>query len=178
MEEFIALNQQAIFNKISLVRQVDGCYCCSDLINALSDAVVRDLRLINDYDDTQVIIKKITNDKQGRNMRFFTITGIHRYLHEGKIYSYNNACAYFKVSPINKDHKKWIITVNKCIVDNLFISSKILRWLFEKKKSSVVLGERVDYKTLTQWLKTASGYNDERANWLIENYKTNTVLIN
>ena len=170
MEEFILINQRALFSKLDTCRKIDNLYNCNDIIEILSESKSRDVRLINDYDISEVVIKKVFVDSQYRRMRYFTQLGICKYLHEGKIYSYTNACAYFSVIPINKEHLKWKKTVDAFIVDGSFITSNILKWLFEKKKSCVALGVYVSIDKLKIYLDSTNTYNKERAKWLLLNY--------
>ena len=170
MEEFVLFNQKALFSKLDKVRKINNCYNCNDIIEILSESKSRDIRHINDYDISEVIICKVFIETQTRRLRYFTLAGIAKYLHEGKIYSYANACVYFSVQPINKEHIKWKKTVDTFLVNDSFDTNKILKWLFEKKKSCVALGNYVDIGKLSLYLKSVSGYNEERAKWLLVNY--------
>jgi hypothetical protein len=170
MEGFILVNQRALFTKLDTVRKIDKLYNCNDIIEILSESKARDMRLINDYDISEVVIKKVFINTQTRRLRYFTLLGIAKYLHEGKIYSYANACAYFSVQPINKEHAKWKKTVDSYVVDGLFATGNILKWLFEKKKSCMALDNYISIDKLKVYLDSTNGYNEERAKWLLLNY--------
>jgi hypothetical protein len=145
MDKLLSINKSAISNKLDKVKRIkykngNTLYSCNDMIEFLSESKSRDKRLINDYTKEQVVVRNIDVSGVLRACRFFTILGIERYLNEGKIYSYSNACAYFFIPVKNKKHEQYSLELTKCQVGNKYDTKKLLRWLFEKRKSIKSLG--------------------------------------
>jgi len=168
----IDLNKKSIQSKIDTLKIIDDCYPANDLICILSDSIERDKRLINEYLDSEVVLKKVKKDSYSKWIRYFTKSGLIRYLHEGKIFSYINACEIFNVKPINKKHIEWDTFLNKCInSDGEYNVSSVLKWLFEKRKSCKSLGT---YCALTDIVNFASNFDidEDKLSYLIT--KSNT----
>lgn len=158
MDHLLAVNKQAINKKLDAVKRVNDNSCilynCNDIIDALSDAKVRDKRLINDYGKEYVLVRSIKIKNVSRACRFFTLKGIERYLNEGKIYSYKNACEYFSISDRNKQHDKYKEQLEKCKEsEEYYNTKKILKWLYEKRKSIKALGETTTIKNLLEYIE-------------------------
>lgn len=135
-------------NKLALVKKIqtiqthkvsdDLLYACTDVINALSNSIIRDLRYINDFSTDEIKVIQVLRVKTSKlvKLRFFTKVGLTRYLHEGKVYSYKLACEYFSVQTIDLTslaHAKTIAKFRNS--DNLYNVNQTLKWIFEKRKS-------------------------------------------
>jgi hypothetical protein len=149
------LNQQVLFSKLDRIPKIDNVYVrCNDLIDVVSDAKIRDKRLINDYGSDLVIIKKIKVKGVLRECRCFTRMGLETYIHNGKLYDYKNVCAYYQVTM-----KDFIADELKSLVveeedDEVYFNTKqILKWLFEKRKSDKSLGDKISMTDLREWIK-------------------------
>jgi len=154
MQKLKNINRDAIFEKLANLKVIENTIQCNALINAISTAVSRDKKLINNYSQNEVIVSLIkTDNNKLRYCRMFTVDGIKRYVHEGKIYSYLNVCEYFGIKPIDK----LAVELKKCMTDNgLFITIKILRWLFETQKRTTKLPKKTSYEKLIEWINTQS----------------------
>ena len=170
IDDYVQINQLVIFAKIDTVRRLDDLYHCNDLINILSDSIARDVRLVNDFTSDELVIRTAWDKTQYRRMRYLTLFGVARYIHDGKIYSYANACAYFSLEPINKQHAKWKKSIDAFIINDMFSTKHILQWLFERKKSCAALGIVVSKQRLAAYLAETAYYNKERADYLIASY--------
>lgn len=161
MDELHAINRAAIFDKLSKVRCIDNTWIACDVIKALSESIVSDTRLINNFNDDEMIVKKLK-----RKYRCLTIKGIEKYLNLGKCYSYNNACAYFKIEPINKNTEKFkndilsfTVTdkISFTVTDNnsetYYTTKKILRWLCDKRKQDSTLSDTIAHSDILYWCK-------------------------
>ena len=123
---------------------------CNEIINAISTSVARDKRIINGYSKDEMVTQKIKVNGVLRNCRMFTIQGIERYIQEGNIYSYENVCEYFGVDTLDPKNKEIIKYMDK---KNKFITKKILKWLFGKRKQDKSLGKSIKYDELVEWMK-------------------------
>ena len=101
------INKTGLHSKLKKAVVIDGCYKANDIIGVLSNNIERDKRLINDYEEDEVVVKKTKCGHYMRSARFFTQKGIERYLSEGKLFSYENACLFFKVQTKNTNYLKW-----------------------------------------------------------------------
>ena len=146
MESLVDLNKKALHDKLANVdtkKLKNGTvYNANDVIDILSTHKDRDKRLINDYSNEEVLILKSKRKGYLRSSRFFTITGISRYLLEGKIFAYKNACSFFNIEPQNIEYIKYNEQLCNIKDDNGAYNTKaLLKWLFGKRKSFKLLGD-------------------------------------
>ncbi len=180
MNDLLALNQKAIFDKIKQIRQIQNKYfVCNDFIDRLSETPGRDKALINTYTGNEIILFKLKRRGGLRVVRCFTLAGINKFIHEGNLYSYTNVCKYFNVEPLDKKKIKELDTLKKCLVieqqhnvdpsqQNQIVDpmphpinpsqqsynvKKLLRWTFQKRKSVVSLGQEIKLFEYIRWLK-------------------------
>ena len=159
-------------SKVNIISDHDRVrYKCNDIITAISNSVERDKRLINEYEQDEIIVRSTRTNGTLRKCRFFTVKGLERYVHEGKIYSYVNVCEYFNFIPKDKQHDKWKEEVDKCRQANEFITKKILKWVCEKRKIAKELGNVVNATALIKWLASTE-HNESKAQWLTTQYMT------
>jgi hypothetical protein len=167
MDVLIIANRDAIFKKLARLRVVEESICCNDLIDAISTSVSRDKRLINSYNISEMTRRKIMVHGTLRMCRMFTMAGIARYIQEGKVYGYENVCEYFGIVPINPLLTEMYNCLNK---KDLFITQKVLKWVFGKRKQTNELGVTVSHLELVEWLKN---YTDKIAD---DKYKLITEI--
>lgn len=150
MDDLQLANKTDVFEKLANLVVVRETIRCNDLIDAISTSVSRDKRLINNYTPEQMIKHDVQVGNTLRSCRMFTMEGIKRYVHEGKIYSYKNVCEYFGLSPIDP----LIAEMDKCKVpgSETFMTKKMLKWLFDKRKQTKELKSTVSLDKLRQWL--------------------------
>ncbi len=142
MDAILEFNRNGLSEKINKLNIVDDCYPANDLIEILSNAKERDKKLINSYDENEVVIKKVERNKLLRSVRYFTKSGVARYLHEGKLFNYKNACAHFGVIPIDLDKVEYRKQLAKYATDDgQYKVAPVLKWLYGKRKSCKALGE-------------------------------------
>jgi hypothetical protein len=168
IKEIRNINKESLYKKLENVEKIKDCYKANDVIDILSNNKERDKRLIGGYTRDEVVLKKTICNGFLRTTRFLTQKGIERYLHEGKIFSYENACSYFAVKPKDLDIEKWNIQLEKIKIDDEdniteYKTSLILKWLFEKRKFCKTLGENVSIESLLEWIDDA-GIVDEISN--------------
>lgn len=157
INSLLAINKKAIFDKLDKVEKKDNTYKVIDLIAALSTSIDRDRGIVNNYLPDEVFIRRVKCNGILRAARFFTLKGIARYLHEGKIYSYKNACEYFKVEPKDLEEEKLLnelkdMKVNSLDGSVLYDTKRLLRWLFEKRKSAKHLGDECSATTMLEYI--------------------------
>ena len=120
------INKTGLHSKLKKAVVIDGCYKANDIIGVLSNNIERDKRLINDYDEDEVVVKKTKCGHYMRSARFFTQKGIERYLSEGRLFSYENACLFFKVQTKNTNYLKWdkqFEKIKECEPKNIKVKS-------------------------------------------------------
>jgi len=172
------------FNKKSLFRKLENCvkvqcdnkvgWVCNEIIDILSDKKSTDRRLINDYLEDEVFTQVVSVDNLIRKYRIFTLKGIERYLYEGHIYNYNNACEFFGIIPRDKNLDKLKTTY----IGKEFIKSKILRWLFGKQKTVRSMPSSVPFETFEIWLKEYTGDIDKlKKEYLLDFIKKEKVYL-
>lgn len=175
IQKFLDVNRKAIFDKLDTVivikpDQSDAkLYLVNDVIDAISELKVRDKRLVNDWSDDYIgLVKYAKPGDQMRTYRAFTQLGITRYLAEGKIYSYKNACEWFGTVPKNKQHEVWESDLKKYqLADGSHDLRKILRWVYEKKKSCERFPDEITWRQLIKRIEDGSAeYNTDKLNWL------------
>lgn len=173
IDNLLDFNKKGIFDKLSKIRTIKinqlVYYLCNDVIDILSESPVRDKRLINDYESDEVVIRKKYINNVLRECRFFTIKGIERYLYEGKVFNYKNACDYFGVNVKNKQYEKWKADIDKILISGVFQTKTILKWLYEKRKSIKTLGEQISTSDLIKWLDGVEDddINQNKQKWLL-----------
>lgn len=160
----LELNKTTLHNKIAQVQNIkSNLYAANDLIDVLSTQKERDKRMINDYSEDEVTLRIVRRDGLLRKIRFFTLAGIARYLTEGKIYAYRDACAYFNTTPIDLEEKS--------IADELlamktstgtYKTTQLLKWLFGKRKMCKALGEYVTLSDVYQMFKDSPDIPDNK----------------
>lgn len=175
------INKYCLYKKLESVEKNENCYKANELINILSINKERDKKLIGNYNKNEVVIKKTNCYGYNRNTRFLTQKGIARYLHEGKIFSYENACKYFNVKPKDLDVEKWNLQLEKLKTDdekdmNKYKTNLLLKWLFEKRKSCKNLGTVVSIESLLEWISN-SKLEDEISNKKKIKYLKNITTI-
>ena len=148
--DLLEINRKELFRKINKIKvRFGGVRKCDDVIKALSSSVVSDKRLINGYTKAEVKLIGIQGKSGLRICRAFTNKGIRRYIHEGKIIDYQNACAYFGEKPLDKELEK----VRKYLGnDSKFNTRQILKWAYEKRKQDKTLGVRISCEELIEYL--------------------------
>ena len=133
-ETLLDINRRAIHAKLDRVYKKkigeNTYYLANGLISSVSEAIARDKRLINNYTDHEVIILM----HQSKNCRFLTESGVKRYIHDGKIYSYANVCSYFGIAPQDKKELEKIAKFNKCKDGDRYVTSMILKFIYGKRK--------------------------------------------
>jgi hypothetical protein len=149
MNKMKEINRMVVYSKLDNIHIYHNHIRCNDIIETLSEAKSRDKRLINDWGETEIIIRSVDVDGTLRKCRMFTPLGVIKYVHVGKIYSYVNVCNYFKTEPINKKNLELLKCMNK---DKIFETKKILKWLFERRKQTKTLGKTVELNQLKKWI--------------------------
>lgn len=152
IESLLDYNKQVLHEKIRNVKIIRNTYRANDLIDVLSSAPDRDKRLISCYENDEVLIRRTQCKGVLRMTRFLTLKGITRYLHEGKVFSYKNACSYFHVEPRDLEKEKLQKELQLYKIDDKYNTKKILRWLFEKRKSAKLLGDICTINQLVEYI--------------------------
>jgi hypothetical protein len=143
----LELNKNVLHDKLSKLKKYNDLYVAKDLIDILSDQKERDTRVINEFTDEEIKVHTVRRKSGLKSVRLFTAKGIERYLHEGKLFDYQNACSYFNVPAKDKVAESYSAFLSE-IYDSTtkkYNTKKILKWLFEKRKMCKSLG---DYTTL------------------------------
>lgn len=148
MEALELANKTAIFEKLAGLRVINETIRCNDLIELVSTAISRDKRLINSYSSEQMVTRLVSTNGVLRSCRMFTVAGIERYVHEGRLYSYKNVCKYFGLTPINP----LIGQLRKCMVGDQYNTKKVLKWLFDRRKQASELDTIISRDKLLTWL--------------------------
>lgn len=164
IDSLLDYNKQALFTKIKTVKVIRNTYRANELIDVLSSMPDRDKRIISEYEKDEVLIRRTQCKGVLRMTRFLTEKGVSRYLHEGKVFSYKNACEFFKVEPRDLEKEKLereleLMKEEENSDDNetpLYNTKKLLRWLFEKRKSAKVLGETCTAETILDFVDELS----------------------
>ena len=153
IESLLDYNKQALYDKIRSVKVIRNTYRANDLIDVLSSAPDRDKRIIADYEKDEVLIRRTQCKGVLRMTRFFTLKGVTRYLHEGKVFSYKNACSFFGITPKDLEKEKLEKELaNYKEEDGNYNTKRLLRWLFEKRKSAKVLGESCSIEKIIEFV--------------------------
>ena len=149
-QSLLQANKLALFAKLDTVQKINDLYVANDVIDVLSGQPTRDKRIISTYSEEEVKIFTVKRATGLKALRFFTKQGLVRYLHEGKITSYVNACDYFGVAPLDKksiEFAKYLSAIYDPDV-NKYKTSIILRWLFNKRKMCKELGDYTDINSI------------------------------
>lgn len=178
MEALLELNRQGLHTRLAKVQHVKDLYVASDLIDTLSNQKERDRRIINDYSEDELKTYKIQRPGGLKTVRMLTKKGIERYLHEGKLFDYQNACSYFSVIPIDKvkqgyltDLESFLSTAEKKDTtkkDNVkkYDTKKLLKWLFGKRKSYKALGDQTSIAKILEVFGTSSELDQPKLEFL------------
>ena len=154
MDKLHEINYLAIAEDLDTIEPVIGDDIrCDDLINLVSASIESDKRLINSFTKLEVYTDFIEVGNVLRRCRIFTPAGVCRYISEGKISGYRYVCEYYSIEAEDKVLKK----LNSYIINNHFITSKILKWLFQKRKRFKCFGKTVSVKNLIEWVKSYNG---------------------
>ena len=172
MESLLLLNKQATFAKLQNIQCVNGLYVANDIIDVLSDQRNTDRTMLNSYTEDEIRVYKIHRKSGTRLVRLFTIKGLARYLHEGKIYAYETACEYFGVQPIDRAKARYEVELSsmRCtkICDTTkYDTKKILKWLFNKRKSCKALGETTTVKDIVNMFINDDQIDDHKFKYLV-----------
>lgn len=136
------LNKTALHTKLkNQVQKIGDLHVTNDIIDALSNQKERDRRLVNDYTEDEIKTYTIKRTSGLKSVRMFTKKGLERYVHEGKLYDYANACRYFNIPPINQqtiEYNKFLESIES---DKKYKTNSLLKWLFGKRKMCKALGE-------------------------------------
>lgn len=180
MEALLELNKQGLHTRLAKVQHVKDLYVASDLIDTLSNQKERDRRLINDYSEDELKTYKIQRPGGLKTVRMLTKKGIERYLHEGKLFDYNNACSYFSVIPIDKvkqgyiaDLESFLSNTNTTKKDNVkkdtikkYDTKKLLKWLFGKRKMCKALGDQTSIAEVLEIFGTSEDADQPKLEFL------------
>ena len=102
MESLLELNKQALFARLKSVQRINELYVANDIIDVLSSQKNTDKTLLNSYNEDEIRVNKIYRESGTRLVRMLTKKGVERYLLEGKVLDYKNACEYFNIKPVDK----------------------------------------------------------------------------
>lgn len=168
MDDLIELNYKSIADKLDKVSCIKNSYAAVDLIGVLSNNVERDKRLISDWDDSLVVVRNVKRGNFTRKIRYLTLEGIKKYLSDGKVFNRDAAYKYFGLPAVNLEQKKWCEIFDKFKHehdDELYKTSSVLRWLFEKRKSTKELDT---YASLIDIVNFVEGFeiSDEKIAFL------------
>ena len=175
MEALLELNKQGLHTRLAKVQHIKDLYVASDLIDILSNQKERDRRIINDYSEDELKTYKIQRPGGLKTVRMLTKKGIERYLHEGKLFDYNNACSYFSVIPIDKvkqgyqaDLESFLSTTNTTKKDNVkkYDTKKLLKWLFGKRKMCKALGDQTSIAEVLEIFGTSENADQPKLEFL------------
>lgn len=170
LDELIELNKKALWEKISSCRSLkDGRIMCNDFIEAVSEKKETDKRLISDYTSDEIIVAFYELECGFKQCRFFTQSGIRRFVQEGHLYNYENVCEYFQIEKRDlmlEDFKK---KVAYCIKTDRIKKHTLLKWLFNKRKTTKTLSDELSYEEIFDWLITCddSSIDEIKQQWLI-----------
>lgn len=161
---------------IIINEQIKTIYKMSDLINITSSAKNRDYHLMIKHG--KYITHDVLINNAVRSCCFLDIEGIKFYLYHGKVSNYTDTCSYFDIPCINLNYLKYdkelenMQNEDKASVLNkdVYETSKILRWLFGKRKSNQSLGQYTDIRKLIDTYKDNMSIK-EKIDYLIDKIK-------
>lgn len=172
MDALLELNKQGLFSRLAKVRHTDEFYVANELIDVLSERKERDKRLVNDYSKDEIQTCKIRRPSGLKTVRMLTKKGIERYLHEGKLFDYKNACSYFSVTPVDKTTLAFTEELRSFMTSEddagTYNTKKILKWLFDKRKSCVVLGNDTTIENVVKIFGSRQDANQDKLRFLKE----------
>lgn len=155
IDSLVDYNKIVLHEKIAAVKSIRNTYRADDLINVLSSAPDRDKGIINNFEKDEVLIRRIQCKGVLRMVRFFTMKGVARYLHEGRVFSYKNACSFFNIEPRDLEKEKLVASLNSIKeLDGTYNTKKLLKWLFEKRKSAKQLGDSCTLSKMLEFVDT------------------------
>ncbi len=173
MEKLADLNRAALYKRLDKVQKESELYVALDLIDTLSMQKERDRRLINNYSDSEMVTLKTSRKGRTKMVRMFTLAGIEKYLYEGRVYDYENACSYFGIKPKNKLTENFEMDIKSmqrpdcaCSVAT-YDTKKMLKWLFGKRKSCKELGDQMTIDTLLKRFGDSDEVITERMQFLL-----------
>jgi hypothetical protein len=151
------------------------------VIEALSEAKIRDKRLINDYTSEEIVVRKVPTGNSTKQCRCFTTQGISRYVHEGRIYSYRNVCEYFALEPrdrIEEDFWKHMVLGDSVTIDEktneftptaqtVIQKKEFLRWIFDKRKLLSAMPDELTLEEAARFIEKYPDINEEKRDWFI-----------
>ena len=154
IDELLSLNREYLFTQLDQINCNKKIYVVKDIIDILSSTPTRDKsRINNKYTDDHIYIGYAKRDNTLRSVRLFTEQGLIKYLHDGNIQNYIDACAYFNVTPIDKQyekHKAQFERITKKCINNMYKTSIIISWIYDTRK---VISKLDDYDTLNNILE-------------------------
>ncbi len=173
MDRLLELNKTTLYTKLDKVQKIKDLYVANDLIDVLSMQKERDKRMISDYTSDEVKAYKIKRASGTKIVRMFTLAGITKYLTEGKIYDYPNACGYFGVPQINLKHIEYeeflagIASEDKTDGSKKkYKTSTLLKWLFGKRKMCKALSDYTTIASVLELFAEDEDVNQERIKFL------------
>jgi hypothetical protein len=167
MEKLIELNKSHISAKLDAAKHLDD-YVANDVIVAVSSSIERDKRIINDFGKDELYVKSIVRNGLCRSVRLFTKKGIERYVKIGKIFDYKNVCKYFDIVPEDKEKAEFQQQLERIKKKGeLYYTSHILKWLFEKRKQNKILGEYCSITSILFYYSKNPYVNQKKLQMLI-----------
>lgn len=182
-ETLINERKQHMFDKLDKIyrvniifnEQIKTIYKMADLINLTSYSKHRDYNLMLKY--SNCISHDILINNAIRTCCFLDIEGIKFYLYNGKVSNYIDACKYFNIPCINLKYLKYdkeLENIQNGSSDSLnksqYETNKILRWLFNKRKSNQSLGNYTNIRKLIDTYKDNMEIK-EKIDYLIDKIK-------
>ncbi len=156
INSLIELNYNYLKEKLDKCYIIDNNYNCNDIIECISSKISTDKRLINNFHDDEIILFK----KNNRTQRFFTKKGLIKYINEGHIDNYELTCKYFNINFKNENEKNYNKKLESIIVNNKVIISRLLIFLYGKRKRISSLSDKID-KSLISKLLTNTEFDTE-----------------
>jgi hypothetical protein len=184
LANLLELNKSSLFAKLDKVQRVKELYVANDVIDVLSNQKERDRRTLSDYNTDELKTYKIKRNGVLKIVRMFTKKGIERYLQNGKIFDQKNASEYFKVDIPVVDHlgEELIKCIACAATDRTatdrtatnrtdlkqadYKTTKILKWLFGKRKLCRALGEYTTIEKVVNTFEKDDAVDSERMQYL------------
>lgn len=170
LHDLLAGNLEHVKKQLDQCKQYNGAHWkCKDIFEILSDSVACDQRMVNAYDETEIVVSDIPSSNGAvRRCRLFTRKGLVRYIHEGKITEYENACIWLGEQPRNKLVE--VVRGMLSVETRSFKTRQILKWLFQRRKYDKLLGENVSCNTLWNWMQLYKDQIDQDRFSAIEHF--------
>ncbi len=141
------LNREYLYTQLDDIKCNKKIYVVNDIISILSDTPSRDNSRVLKYPEEYVYVGYSKRGNSLRQVRLFTDSGLEYYLHDGNITNYIDACAYFEITPIDKElekYKREYARIKSKCIDNAFKTSIMLSWIYDKRKH---ISKLPDYMT-------------------------------